>query len=91
MSRQGSSILVVAGSQMLPPRKFLKPTMPAAAVMAMASSVKQLFVKRMVEAFFGQGGSRGWDEPLAKLGRAWVFRDDAPDLGKKSCWRHVWD
>ena len=42
--------------------------MPAAAVMAMASSVKQLFAKRLVEAFLGKEEAeagmsrwRNWD------------------------------
>ena len=43
---------------MLPPRRFLKPTMPAAAVTAMASSVKQLFVKRMVETSLARRKSK---------------------------------
>ena len=58
---------------MLPPSRFLKPTMPAAAVMAMASSVKQLFVKRIVEAFLGkeeaEAGMSRWRTRVGLQGR----------------------
>ena len=56
--------------------------MPAAAVMAMASSVNQRIVKQMAETSFSETDAKAWDETRAELERGWIFRDDAPDLGK---------
>ena len=64
------------------PKKIRKPTMPAPAVMAMASSVNQRIVKQMSETSFSETDAKAWDETLAELERGWIFRDDAPDLGK---------
>ncbi|CAJ1382659.1 unnamed protein product, partial [Effrenium voratum] len=64
------------------PKKIRKPTMPAAAVMAMASSVNRRIVKQMAETSFSETDAKAWDETLAELERGWIFRDDAPDLGK---------
>ncbi|CAJ1411473.1 unnamed protein product [Effrenium voratum] len=64
------------------PKKIRKPAMPAAAVMAMASSVNQRIVKQMAETSFSETDAKAWDETLAELDRGWIFRDDAPDLGK---------
>ncbi|CAJ1386205.1 unnamed protein product, partial [Effrenium voratum] len=64
------------------PKKIRKPTMPAAAVMAMASSVNQRIVKQMAETSFSETDAKAWNETLAELERGWIFRDDAPDLGK---------
>ena len=49
---------------------------------AMASSVDRRIVKQMAETSFSETDAKAGDETLAELERWWIFRDDAPDLGK---------
>ena len=49
---------------------------------AMAISVNRRIGKQMAGTSFSETDAKAWDEALAELGRGWIFRDDAPDLGK---------
>ena len=49
---------------------------------SLAISVNRRIVEQMAETSFSETDATAWDETLAELERGWIFRDDAPDLGK---------